>query len=597
MKSMRFPASILSVICLTAGFSPSFSQLSTSAGKVTVGTISEADKMHAGSSGRFAIVLTTVDGWHINSHHPAEEFLISTNFDAEPQEGIIVSDIRYPAGTLRKLSFAEKPLDVYEGKTIIFLSVRFSANLPAGVDTIRGGIRLQACNDQVCLAPSTIPVRIPVQIVPQTEQTSAVNAPFFSGYNGERSESTAGNSELASLFENKGAFLAYLAVILIGLALNLTPCVYPMLSVTVSLFGAQSDTSIVRVLAKAVLYVLGICTMYSVLGVSASLGGGLFGGWLQSPLVLGGIGALLFGLALSSFGLYQIQIPYWITSRVGGTTGTGLVGIFLSGLVVGIFAAPCVGPPVLALLALVAAKGDPFFGFRVFFALSFGLGLPYLILGTFSGLVKRIPRSGAWMVWVERIFGVILSGAALFYLTLAVAPKYVPYVIPLVLIAGGVYLGFIDSSGRGRKALRRLQWAFGVVSVVFGIVIGNGLRAPGLDWEPFSEQGLAAAKESRQPAVLDFYADWCIPCLELDRNTFTNASVTLAMKDVRRFKVDLTHLESPEVDAIRHRFNISGVPTLVFIDRQGDEPSDSRLVGFVPPEEFLRTLASVVGKP
>ena len=138
----------------------------------------------------------------------------------------------------------------------------------------------------------------------------------------------------------------------------------------------------------------GIATMYSGLGVAAALGGGLFGSWLQNAWVLGGIAALLFALSLSSFGLYQIQMPYWLTSKLGGTWGSGLIAIYLSGLVVGVFAAPCVGPPVIALLTFVAAKGSASFGFWTFFILSLGLGFPYLILGTFSGLIKKIPRSG-----------------------------------------------------------------------------------------------------------------------------------------------------------------------------------------------------------
>jgi thiol:disulfide interchange protein DsbD len=242
---------------------------------------------------------------------------------------------------------------------------------------------------------------------------------------------------VATLFERKGTLLAFLGIFVIGLALNLTPCVYPMLSITVSLFGARTDTHTMRVFLKALIYVLGMATMYSILGVAAALSGGLFGGLLQSPWVLTAIAVLMFGLALSMFGLYELRMPYWLTSKLGGTTTMGTIGVYLSGLVVGVFAAPCIGPPILALLALVGARGDPMFGFWTSFTLSFGLGFPYLVLGTFSGLLKKMPRSGVWMVWVKKVFGVVLIGVAFFYLGLALLPRLTVYVVPLTLFIGG----------------------------------------------------------------------------------------------------------------------------------------------------------------
>jgi thiol:disulfide interchange protein DsbD len=242
---------------------------------------------------------------------------------------------------------------------------------------------------------------------------------------------------------------------------------------------------------------------------------------------------------------------------------------------------------VIALLTYVSAKGDPLLGFQIFFALSLGLGFPYLILGTFSGLLKKIPRSGTWLVWVERIFGVILIGASFFYLSLAVAPKFAAYIVPAVALLGGIYLGFLDPSGREKKLLRRIQWTFGVLCIALGLYFANALTEHGLTWEPYSEQELVDAKTQRQPVMMDFYADWCIPCLELDRKTFVDASVKDATKNFRRLKVDLTHFDSAESEALRKRFNIAGVPTIVFLSRNGIEQHVARVVGFLPPGEFI----------
>src|SRR5699024_5897907 len=158
--------------------------------------------------------------------------------------------------------------------------------------------------------------------------------------------------------------------------------------------------------------------------------GELFGSWLQSPWVLAGIGVLMLLLSLSMFGVYELQPPAWMMQKLGKTQqASGYIGHFLSGLLVGVFAAPCIGPPIIALLAFVGAQGSPVFGFSAFFVMALGLGLPYLILGTFSGLLGEMPRSGLWMIWVKQVFGVILVGVALFYVALAFNPEYSMYMV------------------------------------------------------------------------------------------------------------------------------------------------------------------------
>jgi thioredoxin:protein disulfide reductase len=565
-------------------------QSSSTAKQVSVKVQLSSDKIRVGGTAQAAIQLNINENWHVNSHHPTFDYLIGTMFDLEGKEGVILADVQYPAGKVVPLSFAEKPIDVYEGTPTIFASIKFSDKLPLGIDTVKANITVQACNDQFCLAPATLEVIIPVQLVSARESITQLHQDIFFQYKPAEFIVNNAKNELAIMFEQKGSLLTFLAIFFIGLALNLTPCVYPMLSVTVSLFGSQTDTHVARIFIKAMIYVLGIATMYSVLGVMAALGGGLFGSWLQSPWVLGAIAFLLFGLALSSFGLYQIQIPYWLTSKLGGTTGTGFIGIYLSGLVVGVFAAPCVGPPVIALLTFVAAKGSATFGFWIFFTLAIGLGFPYLILGTFSGLIKNIPRSGTWLVWVEHIFGVILLGTSLFYLSLAIAPKETVYIIPLVLVIGGIYLGFIDSSGKNKPVLKDVQWIFGTVMILLGLLYANSTRDSGMTWEEYTDLDFSEAKENGMPVLLDFYADWCIPCMELDRNTWTDPNVIEATKDMSRLKIDLTQFDSPESEVLRKKFNISGVPTVIFIRGDGTEAAESRIIGFVPSKEFLTKL-------
>ncbi len=583
----------LTLVVLLLAAANSRSQGAATSSHVQFQTKLSVDKVAGASDFQAMVKVHIADGWHVNSHTPTHDYLIGTELTLQPRDGFIVTDIRYPKGKLLQFDFSEDPLDVYEGDFSIFVSLKTSNKLSGAADTLFGSLRMQACNNQVCIAPSTMPVAISLVIAAPGEKVTAMNTEDFAAFAETVSGYTPPRNELADLFESKGAPVAFLAIFLIGLALNLTPCVYPMLSVTVSLFGSQTETSAVKVFLRAVVYVLGIASMYSVLGVTAALGGGLFGSWLQSPWVLGIIALLLFAMALSSFGAYQIQMPYWLTSKLGGTTGTGFIAIFLSGLVVGVFAAPCTGPPVIALLALVGSKGDPIFGFWAFFVLSLGLGLPYLVLGTFSGLLKKIPKSGSWLVWVERVFGVVLTGAALFYLSLALLPKYAAYVVPLTLFVGGIYLGFIDHSGKGNSLLRKIQWSVGALSILLALYFANGLRDHGIAWQPYSEERLAEAQSDGMPVIIDFYADWCIPCLELDRNTFTNPEVARVAGDFVRLKVDLTHFDSPESEALRKKYSIAGVPTIVFLTSNGQERTLSRVVGYVPPDEFVKRLKSV----
>ncbi len=591
---------ILSTLFLSLTASHSVAQLRGSSEKVDVATYLNVDAVPAGESFKAAVVLDLADTWHVNAHRPTLDYLIGTEVTMDPKDGFIIADIRYPQPDEYEFAFAGgEALLVYSGRVPVYLDIRASSNLQPGSHEMTGRVRVQACDDMNCLAPSNLPVSILIEVVDSGMESSPANADIFADYDqgqmaGDMSIQPGSANEIEAMFRERGLLLTFLALFFIGLALNLTPCVYPMLSVTVSIFGGQNDSNLLRVFSKALVYVLGIATMYSVLGVLASFSGELFGSWLQHPWVLGGIGVLLFALALSMFGLYEIQIPYWLASRIGTGTSTGYIGVYFSGLVVGVFAAPCIGPPIIALLAFIGAQGDPVFGFWSFFVLSMGLGLPYLILGTFSGLLPKLPKSGVWMVWVKKVFGVVLVALALFYLSMPFIPVSDAYwVIPISFILGGVYLGFLEPSGRGTPVFSKIKMAFGVVAIIIGVLFVLNLQKEGMQWESYEEARLEQARADEKAVVLDFYADWCIPCLELERITFTDARVIDATDDMVRLKIDLTHFDSPESEEIRRQYNVAGVPTIVFIDKNGNEVEAARIMGFVGPDEFLRRVESV----
>ncbi|MBI4388516.1 MAG: thioredoxin family protein [Candidatus Omnitrophica bacterium] len=392
-----------------------------------------------------------------------------------------------------------------------------------------------------------------------------------------------------------GGTITLIGVFLAGLGLNLTPCVYPMLTVTVSLFGGSKSAvqNPARAFLKASIYVLGIATMYSVLGVVAAFTGEFFGTLLQSKWVLIGIAFLLFALALSMFGVYTFQLPGWLIQKAGSEQRASLFGIYLSGLFVGVFAAPCIGPPVIALLTFVGTKGDPTFAFWMFFVMSLGLGTPYLILGTFSGLLKKLPRSGAWLVWMEHLFGVVLLALTLFYLMIALAPMLLSWLPVITLLSGGIYLGFLEKSGVASKSFSRFKKTVGVLAIAVAILFPMLQPKEKLVWGEYTPQALELAQKEGKPVILDFYADWCIPCHEIEQFTYSNPEVIHALDGFTRLKVDLTELDAKGPAKLVEQFKVVGVPTILFLDPQGEEVEEARITGFVVPEEFLSIIRSL----
>lgn len=557
----------------------------------------------AGSTGAVAVQLNLDPDWHVNSNTPSLDFLIGTELQISEPESAWVTDILYPDSKRYSFDFAEEPVDVYEGDAPIFLSLTIPETTEPGNYDITGTLVLQACNNEVCLAPATTEITIPIEVTAPGTGFQPMNEELFASYEaGSRSIvdalTASGSGEIAALFQSLGLFWALAGIFLIGLALNLTPCIYPMLSITVSLFGTRKgeESRISRSFFMASIYVLGIVTMYSVLGVAAAYTGALFGSWLQSPWVLGGIGLLIFGLALSMFGLYELQPPASLMQKLSGAQRktTGIAGHFVSGLVVGVFAAPCIGPPVIALLAFVGAQGDPLFGFLVFFVMALGLGFPYLILGTFSGLLNNLPQSGTWMVWVKKLFGVILTGVALFYLALAIYPSWTMHVVIATLLAGGIYLGFFEQSRSAGKGFVYLKRATGIAAILISVLMIQNLMKEGIVWEPYTAEKLEQAAAEGKPVVMDFYADWCIPCLELERTTFTDPEVIDRTESFVRLKVDLTQYGSPESQQLRDEFQIAGVPTIVFLTPGGIEVESARVVGYLRSEQFLQRVETAL---
>jgi thiol:disulfide interchange protein DsbD len=577
-----------------------------------------ARPVRPGEAVTLSVLLDIQAGWHVNSSTPTLEYLIPTRLEFPDAGAVVIDRIAYPDGKMVALEFAKERLSVYEGTNAIRALIRPPADASQGAREVRARLTYQACSHKACLAPETVEFKVPLVIEgPPVEGAPApaeaarpaegapdgapgVAAAGGAGAGGGASgsgEETGGRAEadrVASLLREHGLLWAMAVVFVWGLALNLTPCVYPMIPVTIGFFANQAaDGGWGRRVALPALYVLGIALTYSALGVAAGLSGGMFGSTLQNPFIVGALVLLFVAMALWMFGLYEIRPPSALMNLGGGRRGAA--GALLMGMTMGVVAAPCIGPFVVALLAFVGATGDPVLGFWLFFVLAIGMGLPNLFLGVFSGALASLPRSGVWLIYAKKVMGVALLAVALYFMQPFLSDRTLGLLVLAFALGAGIYLGLLDRTRVTAGWFLPVKIATGVLVLSCGTwfalpLLGDRPRA---EWAPHDDEALAAARAAGRPVIIDFTADWCPPCKELDRFTFTDPRVIEEAARFALFKVDVTSFESESVRVVRERHDVIGVPTIVFIDGEGRERADLRLYGFEGPEAFLARMRGV----
>ena len=405
-----------------------------------------------------------------------------------------------------------------------------------------------------------------------------------------------------------------------GLLLAFTPCVFPMVPILSGIIVGQAQpVSTGRGLVLSAVYVLAVAVTYSLVGLAAGLFGHNLQATFQQPSVIIAFSLVFVALSLSMFGFYELQLPASLQTRLDALSrtqrGGNLIGVALMGLLSAIIVGPCVAPPLAGALIYLSHEGSAVTGGGALFALGLGMGAPLLLVGASAG--QLLPRAGAWMDAVKKVFGVLLLAVAIWFLERILPGPVILGLWAVLAICSAVYLGAFDALVPADPGWRRLSKGLGLAMLTYGIVLlvgaGAGANDPlsplgplanreaaAAEELPFAaikglpglEAGIARARAAGRPVMLDFYADWCIECKHLERQTFRHASVQAALRDVVLLRADVTANDDADRELLA-RFQLFGPPAVLFFDRDGAELRGNRLLGFVGPADFAAHLAAL----
>lgn len=490
-------------------------------------------------------------------------------------------------------------------------------------------VRYQGCADKgICYAPitKTVDFNLP-QAATSTRALPASTTAQESGNSLSASSQTSPANEqdrLARFLLHRPLWMSLGLFFILGVGLAFTPCVFPLFPILSGIIVGQRVTPTPgRTFILSLVYVLAMALTYTIVGIIVGLTGAHIQAWFQNPWVLSAFAAIFVLLALSMFGFYELQMPSFVQSRIteisnrqqGGTLlGVSVMG-FLSALIVG----PCVTAPLVATLIVIAKTGNAFLGGSTLFALSMGMGLPLLVICTACG--RFLPKAGPWMDSIKAAFGVLMLGIAIWMLS-----RFLPYwttalLTGVLVLTSSVYLGAFDPLPPGSSGWHKLWKGFGLTLAVWGISILVGIAAGGnsvltplqtlvtrtdkgnpvpaatqtLPFSPVRNTGdlnRALHNSKGKPVMLDFYADWCVSCKELETYTFSNPRVQQALSGFTLLQVDVT-ANSPAEKKLLNRFGLYGPPGIIFFNAQGHEMKQLQVVGFMSPTRFIKRIDRV----
>ena len=423
------------------------------------------------------------------------------------------------------------------------------------------------------------------------------------------------NVRIAKVFKQGSFWLIISFFFGAGLLLAFTPCVFPMVPILSGIIvGRGHKITHLHAFILSSAYVLGMAITYAAAGVAAGLSGELLANALQTPWVLGSFAAVFVLLSLSMFGFYELQLPSVLQSRLTETSnklhGGHLSGVFVMGALSAIIMSPCVAAPMAGALLYIGQTHDAVLGGTALFMLALGMGAPLLLIGTSAG--SLLPKAGAWMETVKRFFGVIMLALAVWIVMPVISVALQMLLWAALLIFCAIYLHALDRLPPQASAWRKLTKGLSVFLLLMGIAyligalsgardvlqplsaITNGklAAAPNLHFERIknaADLDARIAQAKGKKVMLDFYADWCVSCKEMERYTFSNVGVQAKLKDVILLQADVTANDDQD-KALLQRFKLFGPPAIIFFDARGGEMVEHRVMGYQDAEQFVRSL-------
>jgi thiol:disulfide interchange protein DsbD len=526
-------------------------------------------------------------------------------FAADPAS-VTLGSPRFPEGEIHE--------DKFFGKQVTYRrEVRILLPFAAGsAERVKLSVTSQGCADVgVCYVPQVQSVDL------KLSQTGASRFSIFRkddplASSPERKPLVSEESRFAGVLEAGRLWAVVVVFFVAGVLLTFTPCVLPMVPILSGIIvGEGRSVTRRRAGLISLAYVLGMAVTYTAIGIAAAFSGSLFSAALQNAWVLCAFAVVFVALALSMFGFYELQLPSGWQSRLtqasnhlgGGNWGA----VVLMGALSAAIVSPCVAAPLAGALLYIGQTRDALLGGTALFSMALGMGVPLVLVGVSGGVL--LPKAGAWMSTVKRFFGVLLLAVAI-WIVAPVIPVAVQMLLwSALLIGSGVFLGALESLGRESSGWERLGKAAGLLALLFGAAQAVGafsgardpLRplagvfassqdtAPAFETVTTSADLNARLRTAGKVAMLDFYADWCVSCKEMERFTFSDPNVKARLAQMVLLRVDVT-ANTPDDKTLLKRFRLFGPPGIIFFDARGREIEGLRVIGYQPPEKFIRAL-------